>query len=243
MPKVSEDYVKSRRRQVLDGAAASFAAKGYHAATMDDICERAGLSKGAVYGYFASKEDIVAALKVESVQRDAAVVRAAMQRREPEQAFEAMLDWVAGGAGMDSRRLADIQSWAQALLNQRLLDTQLIESQLWVDALELLAQEAQRRGSITDRLQILDHIVKHTMTQLAQCFPILRIERALIDLAIDSLLSHIHPDRLIYLDGWIDITGNCGNRNSQIGCEASWTIADVTLRSACQVMSRNLCMS
>lgn len=152
MPRVSEDYVKARKRQVLDGAAACFAAKGYHAATVDDICAEAGLSKGAVYGYFSSKEDIVAALKVESVQRDASVIRAAMQRGEPDQAFEAMLDWVAGGPELDSRRLADIQSWAEAVLNQRLLDAQVVESQLWVDALELLAQKAQRQGSITDRL-------------------------------------------------------------------------------------------
>jgi AcrR family transcriptional regulator len=152
VPKVSEDYVKARKRQVLDGAAASFAQKGYHAATVDDICAQAGLSKGAVYGYFASKEDIVSALKVESVQRDAAVIRASMQRREPDEAFGAMLDWVAGGDEMDARRLADIQSWAEALLNQRILDAQVIESQLWVDALEVLVQKAQQEGAITERL-------------------------------------------------------------------------------------------
>jgi AcrR family transcriptional regulator len=152
MPKVSEDYVKARKRQVLDGAAASFAKKGYHDATVDDICAEAGLSKGAVYGYFASKDDIVSALKVESVQRDAAVIRASMQRREPDEAFGAMLDWVAGGEQMDARRLADVQSWAEAMLNQRLLDAQVIESQLWVDALALLAEKAQQSGAITDRL-------------------------------------------------------------------------------------------
>ena len=42
MPKVSDDYVKGRKRQVLDGAAASFAKKGYHDATVDDICGRRG---------------------------------------------------------------------------------------------------------------------------------------------------------------------------------------------------------
>jgi AcrR family transcriptional regulator len=152
MPRVSEEYVKDKKRQVLDAAASSFAKKGFHAATVDDICREAGLSKGAVYGYFSSKEDIVAALKVESVQRDASVVRAAMQRREPDQAFEAMLDWVAGGAEMDARRLTDIQSWAEAMLNQRIGDAQKVESQLWVDALDLLVQESQKSGAITDRL-------------------------------------------------------------------------------------------
>ncbi len=152
MPRVSEEYVKDKKRLVLDAAAACFAAKGFHAATVDDICRQAGLSKGAVYGYFGSKEDIIAALKVESVQRDAAVVRAAMQRREPDQAFEAMLDWVAGGTEMDERRLTDIQSWAVAMQNQRIGDAQKVESQLWIDALDLLVQESQKRGAITDNL-------------------------------------------------------------------------------------------
>lgn len=152
MPRVSAEYVKDRRRQVLDAAAACFAAKGFQAATVDDICREAGFSKGAVYGYFGSKEDIVAALKVESVQRDAAVVRAAMQRREPDQAFQAMLDWVAGGTEMDARRITDIQSWAEAILNSRIGDAQKVEAQLWVDALDLVAQEAQKRGAITERL-------------------------------------------------------------------------------------------
>jgi AcrR family transcriptional regulator len=152
MPKVSEEYVKDKKRQVLDAAALCFATKGFHAATVDDICRQSGLSKGAVYGYFASKEDIIAALKVESVQRDAAVVRAAMQRREPGQAFEAMLDGVAGGTKMDNRRLTDIQSWAVAMQNQRIGDAQKVEVQLWVDALDFLVQESQKAGAITERL-------------------------------------------------------------------------------------------
>ena len=39
-----------------------------------------------------------------------------------------------------------------AVLNERLLDAQVIESQLWVDVLEVLAQRAEQEGAITDRL-------------------------------------------------------------------------------------------
>ena len=141
MPKVSEEYARGRRRQILDAAASSFARKGLHNATMDDVCLEAGLSKGALYGYFKSKDDIVSALKVESVQREAAVLKTAMQGGTPDQAFTAMLHWVAGGVALDPRRLTDVQTWAQALLDSRLHDTQSLETQLWVDALELLAQE------------------------------------------------------------------------------------------------------
>ena len=146
MPRVSEEYARNRRRQILDAAAVSFARKGLHAATMDDVCAEAKLSKGAVYGYFRSKDDIISALKVESVQRDGAALKTAMQQGDPEQAFAAMLEWVAGGVALDDRRLTDVQTWAQALLDVRLHDTQSLETQLWVDALDLLAQESQSRN-------------------------------------------------------------------------------------------------
>lgn len=148
MPKVSEQHATQRKRQLLDGAASTIAAKGYHNASVDDICRETGMSKGAVYGYFSSKEDILAALKVESVQRDAAAVRAAIQLRDPDLAFRSMLEWVAGDEDLDDKRRADVQSWCEAALNPRIRDAQVVESLLWVDASELIVQEARRRGAI-----------------------------------------------------------------------------------------------
>ena len=56
-PDVSEE----RRGQILDAAAAVFAKVGVRDARMDDIVEQADLSKGALYWYFKSKDDLVAA--------------------------------------------------------------------------------------------------------------------------------------------------------------------------------------
>jgi AcrR family transcriptional regulator len=53
---------EARRAQILDAALRCFAARGLHAATMDDIARAAGLSKGALYFRFRSKEEIVFAL-------------------------------------------------------------------------------------------------------------------------------------------------------------------------------------
>lgn len=49
------------RRQILDTALALFRERGFEATTMRDIAGRAGLSLGAAYYYFRSKEDIVGA--------------------------------------------------------------------------------------------------------------------------------------------------------------------------------------
>jgi TetR/AcrR family transcriptional regulator of autoinduction and epiphytic fitness len=52
----------AKRRQILDGADRVFSAKGFDAASMNDIAHAAGVSKGTLYVYFATKEDLFSAL-------------------------------------------------------------------------------------------------------------------------------------------------------------------------------------
>lgn len=70
MPKVSEKYLEARRQEILAAAIACFTRKGFHKTTTDDICREAGLSPGALYRYFASKEEIIDAAVRESPRSD-----------------------------------------------------------------------------------------------------------------------------------------------------------------------------
>jgi AcrR family transcriptional regulator len=53
---------EARPAELLDAALAVFAEKGFAAARLEDIAQRAGVSKGTIYLYYASKEDILRAL-------------------------------------------------------------------------------------------------------------------------------------------------------------------------------------
>ncbi|MET1058353.1 MAG: TetR/AcrR family transcriptional regulator [Nocardioides sp.] len=53
---------KARRAQLLSSALEVFVAQGYHAAAMDDIAERAGVSKPVLYQHFPGKLDLYLAL-------------------------------------------------------------------------------------------------------------------------------------------------------------------------------------
>lgn len=57
-----KDVSAERKNQILDTAANVFARMGLHQARMDDIVRESGLSKGAIYWYFKSKDDIIATL-------------------------------------------------------------------------------------------------------------------------------------------------------------------------------------
>lgn len=50
------------RARILEAARRAFAARGYHGTLMDDVAREAGLSKGALYVHFSSKEDLFLAL-------------------------------------------------------------------------------------------------------------------------------------------------------------------------------------
>jgi AcrR family transcriptional regulator len=57
-PDVSEE----RKTQILGAALRVFIRQGIHQTRMDDIVEETGLSKGALYWYFSSKDEIIAAI-------------------------------------------------------------------------------------------------------------------------------------------------------------------------------------
>jgi len=50
------------REQILQAALACFSDKGYHQTTMDDIVKESGLSKGSLYWYFKSKQELFISL-------------------------------------------------------------------------------------------------------------------------------------------------------------------------------------
>jgi len=58
----SSERAEARRNQILNAALLVFAQHGFAAARMDDIVEASGLSKGALYWYFESKEALILAL-------------------------------------------------------------------------------------------------------------------------------------------------------------------------------------
>ena len=63
MPKPKMTMRKARalstRRRIFDTAVSLFTKKGYSKVTIDDICNKMGLSKGAFYNYFKSKDQII----------------------------------------------------------------------------------------------------------------------------------------------------------------------------------------
>jgi AcrR family transcriptional regulator len=94
----------ARRRQLLDAALEVFVARGYHAAAMDEIAERAGVSKPVLYQHFPGKQELYLALLDESVERLIEGVAGALRsttdnRQRVNATFEAYFGYVAEHSG------------------------------------------------------------------------------------------------------------------------------------------------
>ncbi len=56
------DVSETRKSQILEAAMKVFSRQGFHEARMDDIVQESGLSKGALYWYFKSKDEVILAI-------------------------------------------------------------------------------------------------------------------------------------------------------------------------------------
>lgn len=128
MPKISDERRAARKEQILNAAWTCFQREGLQATTMEDIIRASGLSAGAVYGYFASKDDLILAAVTTSLSGIGALLEPVFQKRPapaPERLLSDIASVIAGFAardGFDLRRIA-LLGWSEAQRNERLRET------------------------------------------------------------------------------------------------------------------------
>lgn len=152
MPRITDARRAERRRQILDAARACFVARGLHLTTMDDIIRASGLSAGAVYGYFASKDELILAAVAGGLEGLGARVAPILARRPPP-APEALLGEVAAAIdalaaeGPDIRRVA-VLGWAEAQRDPRVRAAMAPAYAGFLAALTAVAAEWRAAGQV-----------------------------------------------------------------------------------------------
>jgi len=152
MPRVSDQHLAARRRQILDAAARCFVAEGFHQTSMQDVIKAAGLSVGAFYRYFPSKTDLIRAIAEETVGELLAELDATVADATFDTVADATFDTVADAT------LHDAMWQALTIAEKRISGDQRakLAVQVWAEALrdpelgELVADIYQRvRGRFT----------------------------------------------------------------------------------------------
>ena len=158
MPKVSQEYSETRRRQIIDAAYRCFGRKGFHLTTMRDIYAEAKLSPGAVYHYFDSKDEIIQASFDFDYQRSRELFSTAEASDDPMRALDTLLDFffqgLKGAAALGAGRV-NVQGWGEALVNPRLGETIRQVVDRYLQALAPIIRKAQAAGQLDGSLDPL----------------------------------------------------------------------------------------
>lgn len=155
------------RTRLLDAAATVFAAKGYRAATVDEVTAEAGLSKGTFYWNFKSKEDLFQTLLEERIDRPA---RALME--------------ITRTAPADRPTSSDVSAGlARMLSGER--ETLVLLQEYWAAATRdpRLAQRYRRRQAVLREALAETLEARHETTGVALEFPSRDLATAFIALA------------------------------------------------------------
>jgi AcrR family transcriptional regulator len=118
MPRVSDEHRAARRQQILDAARRCFLRDGFHTTSMQDVIAEAGLSVGAVYRYFSSKEELIRAIAQSVIGGAASVFDEIVAHTPPLPLVDALdraLAYVETEAGEDGILRIAMQVWAEAL--------------------------------------------------------------------------------------------------------------------------------
>jgi AcrR family transcriptional regulator len=121
MPKVTSEYRAQRRAHIVAAARRCFVRDGFHASSMQDLVGEAGMSSGAVYRYFASKDAVIEAIAAENLDQVVTVLAGAIgEGASPQSAIAAVLKFVTDRHGEDGFAAIAVLVWSEALRNPAL---------------------------------------------------------------------------------------------------------------------------
>jgi len=118
VPRITAAHEQEVRDRIVAAAVRVFSDKGFHSSTIADVCRESGLSVGAIYTYFASKEalfrqscDLIAARGLEELaERLAGASHTAERMAIAIELYIETIDEYAGAPG----QISLVQAWAEA---------------------------------------------------------------------------------------------------------------------------------
>lgn len=187
-----------RREQIVAAAAIRFADQGFHRSSMQDVITESGLSPGAVYRYFRSKDEIIEAIVHESMGTVARAVDDSFESGETLADVMAVLPETLTRLqpGNHRVRLA-VQSWGESLRNATLAASMRAEAERIRQALAAQVRRAQDAGQVRDDVDT-DEIAR-ALLGLLQGFVLQyawdpAADPAAYGMACRSLVDGLEPD-------------------------------------------------
>lgn len=145
---MSQQRSEETRAHILDAAVRRFAISGYNAATVDDICSEAGVSKGAFYHHFPSKQSIFIALLEGWLGTIDAAFYALRKETVPQTLVNMTNALPAVFAAADERLPMFLEFWLQASRNEEIWKATIAPYRHYREHFTNLIQDGIAEGSL-----------------------------------------------------------------------------------------------
>jgi AcrR family transcriptional regulator len=158
VPRISAAHEQAVRDRIVAAAVRVFSDKGFHSSTIADVCHESGLSVGAIYTYFSSKEalfrqscDVIAARGLDELAERLARASSTAERLTIAiDLFIETIDEYAGAPGQVSL----VQAWAAAEREPGVREMLAARRERLVGAGQLLLREGMASGELPAWLDV-----------------------------------------------------------------------------------------
>lgn len=138
------------RTKIMDSASKLFSTRGFNTASVDDICEEAGISKGAFYHHFESKQALFLALLDGWLQAIDNAIKASKDKTAPEtftqmtEAFPAIFETAGEGLPMF------LEFWLQASRDKKIWEASIAPYRRYHKYFTSLIKKGVQEGSFVE---------------------------------------------------------------------------------------------
>jgi AcrR family transcriptional regulator len=199
------------RQELLTAAEACLVTRGFHASSVDQVAERAGYTKGAVYSNFAAKEDLFFAVDERRVDQALTEVVPGLRQAGAERGFDWLATTTIERRGRDHGWLAVFfEFWAHVLRHPELRDRfAAIHARLLDPLADALRQLAEDRG--------LDLPSDVTASQVVLAWNAMEVGLGLERLTQPHAVDGVVARRM----GWLLLDAVVGAADPSAGAEAA----------------------
>jgi AcrR family transcriptional regulator len=180
VPRVSQDQLDARRREILAAARACFARHGYEGATVRRLEEATGLSRGAIFHHFRDKDSLFLAV----AEDDAVAMVETVARNGLVQVMRDLLDLATGAPNSTGGTGLDTAGW---------LGTQLEVSRRLRTDPEFAKRWAQRSDAINEATR--ERLRRQREAGVLRADVPLDVLAQFLELAYDGLVLHLATGR------------------------------------------------
>ncbi|HET7658440.1 MAG TPA: TetR family transcriptional regulator [Bacillales bacterium] len=120
MPKVNQEHIEKRKDEILKAAKRVFLRKGFEPTTMQDVVEESGMSRGGVYQYFSSTEEMIQALHVRNLQELPGILeKVTAENKTIWEAVKALVDYFSDDENEDAEDSFGIVMFEYSVISWR----------------------------------------------------------------------------------------------------------------------------